>query len=222
MQVPTEPCERAALVTYRRPTATVLPLHKTVTMTGPNEIMPLYLRVGKHTREFVATVQQADGSGRHQATCSFSIHVIQITCPQLTAPDNGYIKQASCDNAVGSMVTFQCQKDYRLVGNATVTCTRNGTWNAQPPSCSSKVKTCPALVTTSNGTKWKPDLCSKDTVPAGTSCSIQCDSNLLPSVKESAKCLTDGTWSIDVQSAKCTGKNTEDMLHIRSHNCSHG
>ena len=39
----------------------------------------------------------------------------------------------------GDIVRFSCEQGYRMFGKREILCTQGGTWNYQPPSCSSMI-----------------------------------------------------------------------------------
>ncbi|KAI8515636.1 hypothetical protein Bbelb_064490 [Branchiostoma belcheri] len=53
-------------------------------------------------------------------------------CPPLSNPLNGFV---SGSNSYGDVVHFTCEKGYRLVGESSLTCLSDGTWNGQPATC---------------------------------------------------------------------------------------
>ena len=60
---------------------------------------------------------------------------VSATCPVLTPPTHGSMRQALADT--GSVTTFSCNTGFVLVGQAVVQCQYNGTWNGTAPSCQS-------------------------------------------------------------------------------------
>ncbi|KAI8517917.1 hypothetical protein Bbelb_039340 [Branchiostoma belcheri] len=55
-----------------------------------------------------------------------------VQCPPLSNPLNGFV---SGSNSYGDVVHFTCEKGYRLVGESSLTCLSDGTWNGQPATC---------------------------------------------------------------------------------------
>ena len=57
----------------------------------------------------------------------------EINCGFLDAPDHG-VEQSSND-VVDSVVSFSCDRGYRLQGSANRTCTTQGTWDGVETMC---------------------------------------------------------------------------------------
>ena len=68
-----------------------------------------------------------------------------VSCPPLTAPDNGMI------DCTGSLFedtcTFSCDDGYELTGSETRTCQGDGTWSGNISMCSIGVFSLPSDIT---------------------------------------------------------------------------
>ena len=57
-----------------------------------------------------------------------------VTCPDLTAPNNGSVIMTG--NSVGDTATYTCDPGFVLQDGAMmVTCQDDGTWDGPPPVC---------------------------------------------------------------------------------------
>ena len=54
-----------------------------------------------------------------------------VKCPTNISISNGYLTL----NENETSVTYQCANGFRLVGSASATCKKDGTWNSPPPKC---------------------------------------------------------------------------------------
>jgi hypothetical protein len=54
-------------------------------------------------------------------------------CPPLAAPANGSVSASTAE--AGGTVTYQCDADFELVGDATLTCTESLSWSGTAPEC---------------------------------------------------------------------------------------
>ncbi|XP_078614369.1 uncharacterized protein LOC144883646 [Branchiostoma floridae x Branchiostoma japonicum] len=57
----------------------------------------------------------------------------RVTCPRLSAPTYGYIRNNG--NTHGTTVTFSCQTGYELRGSSSRTCQSDHRWSGSQPSC---------------------------------------------------------------------------------------
>ena len=61
-----------------------------------------------------------------------------VTCPPLTAPDNGDIDCSLGDDGEanpGDTCTFTCDNGHELTGSETRTCQNDGMWSGSEPTC---------------------------------------------------------------------------------------
>lgn len=95
--------------------------------------------------------QLSDQSNNGQITCNLDankrpvwdgvgLSCQPVTCPQLTAPQNGMLSGCTVPFKFGSVCQQQCQSGfYRAQGTDTRMCMRDGTWSGQAIVCSSNV-----------------------------------------------------------------------------------
>lgn len=58
-----------------------------------------------------------------------------VDCGTPVRPDRGNIQLINDSTTVGSVVKYHCDDDYWLVGPAELTCTKEGKWSGDAPSC---------------------------------------------------------------------------------------
>lgn len=58
-----------------------------------------------------------------------------VDCGSPARPDRGSSKLLNDSTTVGSVVKYQCDEDYWLVGPAELSCTKEGKWSGDPPAC---------------------------------------------------------------------------------------
>jgi len=54
-----------------------------------------------------------------------------ITCPVLSAPDNGQISCSPGNDSPGDTCTFTCDDGFQIEGTQSRTCQDDGTWNGE-------------------------------------------------------------------------------------------
>ncbi|XP_071607425.1 P-selectin isoform X2 [Heliangelus exortis] len=118
-----------------------------------------------------------------------------ITCPVLSAPDQGDLNcsQLHGDFAFGSTCAFSCQVGFELVGSETLECTATGTWSGDAPQC--EAITCPVLSAPDQG-----DLnCSHlhGDFAFGSTCDFSCQVGFELKGTKSLECTATGTWNGD-------------------------
>ena len=70
----------------------------------------------------------------------FSVPLV-ITCPVLSAPDNGQISCSPGNDNPGDTCTFTCDDGFEISGTESRTCQNDGTWNgADDTACISKLQ----------------------------------------------------------------------------------
>ena len=62
--------------------------------------------------------------------------LLVVDCGPLFAPDNGRVEFSS--TFFGSVATYSCSFDFKLIGTASRTCQKNGFWSRDEPLCESK------------------------------------------------------------------------------------
>ena len=63
----------------------------------------------------------------------FSQCLISVKCPSLTATSG--LRYNSSSDGVETTASFQCIAGFELVGQTFLTCLRNGSWDAEQPTC---------------------------------------------------------------------------------------
>ena len=64
-------------------------------------------------------------------TVRITIYLFVAQCSTDISIDNGNVKFGEDSMSV----TYQCSDGYELVGSATATCNKDGTWSSSPPKC---------------------------------------------------------------------------------------
>ena len=68
----------------------------------------------------------------------FNICLTVVTCPKnLVHPANGFFRVIG-GYTFGSIVTYQCNNTYAIIGQATRTCGSDGMWTDSTPTCKSE------------------------------------------------------------------------------------
>ncbi|XP_066283043.1 clotting factor C-like [Branchiostoma lanceolatum] len=106
------------------------------------------------------------------------------SCPALPVVPHGEMYGSM---STGSTMTFSCLPGYTLTGPSSIRCTQQGTWSAQPPTCT--IVQCQRLSPPAHGT------ISSVTAPsAGTWNSLQCDTSVVnQGPVHTVNCGTDST-----------------------------
>ncbi len=69
-------------------------------------------------------------------SCACILHLVySVSCFLPARPLNGVLLNTNCQNtnlAEGSVITFQCDPGFSLVGEATATCNNSGLWDPDP------------------------------------------------------------------------------------------
>ncbi|CAH1252780.1 CSMD3 [Branchiostoma lanceolatum] len=109
-------------------------------------------------------------------------------CPALTAPTNGARTPPTGANSYQNVVSFTCDTGYTRNGDASVTCQRDQTWTAPPPTC--EPRPCPLLTAPANGALSPPGPYVYTNVVA-----FNCDAGYERQGSPGSRCQADGTWS---------------------------
>jgi hypothetical protein len=112
------------------------------------------------------------------------------------APTNG--QKDSNETFCNTTVKFSCDACYELIGASQLICLPNQTWSSSEPIC--KVRSCPALVSPSNGRKNSEDTLCNSTVE------FICDACYELIGDSRLTCLPNQTWSNSEPS--CNGSYT--------------
>lgn len=57
------------------------------------------------------------------------------TCPELPPPEWGWRTASHGDLIRGTVLTYQCEPGYELLGSDILTCQWDLSWSAAPPAC---------------------------------------------------------------------------------------
>ncbi|XP_022084521.1 sushi, von Willebrand factor type A, EGF and pentraxin domain-containing protein 1-like [Acanthaster planci] len=123
-----------------------------------------------------------------------------VTCPLLTAPENGgIVGDTPCSMDYGSWCRFECNDGYQLAGSGVRRCLAepgqaDGSWDGYEARC--EEQTCPRVYVPHNAYITNQDECpATDQIPAGTTCRFACrPGNVLTGSME-VSCGTDGNWN---------------------------
>ncbi|XP_045201110.2 sushi, von Willebrand factor type A, EGF and pentraxin domain-containing protein 1-like [Mercenaria mercenaria] len=178
------------------------------------------LQVGKYDVEYSSTDVM-----NNTATCSFTVIVKQISCPELeevpymtAVCPNGRILGASCD--------FYCEEGTILNGQASAVCGLENTsipvgqWNfQQQPNCEA-IDTCPTINNPMNG------VLDCDTWELGTVCHMTCEEGFVVTNDTSTDfdevavydtlivCGQSGYWTNDGELPNCQEEDARTMLYL--------
>ncbi|XP_052796583.1 sushi, von Willebrand factor type A, EGF and pentraxin domain-containing protein 1-like isoform X2 [Mya arenaria] len=108
-------------------------------------------------------------------------------CGYINPPDNGIAIGTS--TVYQSVVTYRCNTGYDLIGNGSMQCQADGTWNDSQPFC--KIKECEPLTVPFNGNVIYDNITYEST--AQYFCGIGYDL-IGPSIRD---CLSNSSWSDD-------------------------
>ncbi|KAM4896006.1 E-selectin-like isoform 8-T14 [Sylvia borin] len=142
-----------------------------------------------------------------------------ITCPVLSAPDQGELNCSHLhgDFTFGSTCAFSCQKGFALMGSDSRKCTATGTWTGDAPRCEA-VK-CSALTTPKMGQAACSHLHGDFTF--GSTCAFSCQTGFVLMGPESRECTATGSWTGDAtrcEAISCPVLSAPDQGEMH---CSH-
>ncbi|KFU91335.1 P-selectin, partial [Chaetura pelagica] len=142
-----------------------------------------------------------------------------ITCPVLSAPDQGELNCSHLhrDFAFGSTCSFSCQTGFALKGLESHECTATGTWTGDAPYC--EAITCPELRAPDRGELNCSHL--HGDFAFGSTCAFSCQMGFVLMGPESRECTATGTWTGDAAQCKaitCPVLSAPDWGEL---NCSH-
>ncbi|XP_072455171.1 seizure 6-like protein 2 isoform X2 [Notamacropus eugenii] len=90
----------------------------------------------------------------------FVLHFKEVprndTCPELPPPEWGWRTASHGDLIRGTVLTYQCEPGYELLGSDILTCQWDLSWSAAPPACQ-KIMTCADPGEISNGHRTASD-----------------------------------------------------------------
>eukprot|EP00794_Sanderia_malayensis_P016092 gene16092-17713_t len=117
----------------------------------------------------------------------FSVFKTAVTCPTLNAPINGRLSTPAVE--LGTRVSFHCDKNYQLQGEAVLECTSEGSWSHDTPTCVQKDVECPVL-----GVPPNTHVSSSD-VKVGTKVTFSCSRDYHIHGLDTIVCTNEGKWS---------------------------
>ncbi|XP_068090442.1 sushi, von Willebrand factor type A, EGF and pentraxin domain-containing protein 1 isoform X2 [Hyperolius riggenbachi] len=127
------------------------------------------------------------------------------TCIKLRQVENGKINCSSSDRSYGTVCSVTCKDGYKLEGSSKIVCQGNAQWDAREPRCT-EIQ-CPAFKKPAHISAF-PTTCGREAALYGSVCYLRCQKGFtLSGAREEMKCLSNGKWSEDVQTATC--KDTE-------------
>ncbi|NXX49726.1 LYAM3 protein, partial [Tricholaema leucomelas] len=146
-------------------------------------------------------------------------HCKAITCPVLSAPDQGELNCSHLhgDFTFGSTCVFSCQSGFVLTGLESHECTATGTWTGDIPLC--KAVACPVLSAPDQGELNCSHL--HEDFAFGSVCAFSCQMGFALKGPESLKCTATGTWTGDTphcEAITCPVLSAPDRGDL---NCSH-
>lgn len=112
--------------------------------------------------------------------------------PLLSPPKNGRIL-GICDNRVGQVCNFACNKGFKLKGYASVVCSSSQTWTSNPPVCV-PLSCCPKLTPPFRGIL--EGSCGTNT-NVGDKCYAQCETGTVLEGIKVLECLPGCIWNAD-------------------------
>ncbi|XP_013410385.1 sushi, von Willebrand factor type A, EGF and pentraxin domain-containing protein 1 [Lingula anatina] len=188
----TPPCGDRASVLWSEPVAT--DNSGQLTLSKPTYTSPSVLTPGDYP--LVYTAQDA---ANLQKQCRFSLRIRSPSCQPPPDIAGAVLDSTTCSFKFGSVMTYRCQDGYRLQGNATLTCGREGNWVG---SVSCAAITCPKLSAVPNAVT-SPSLCTSSSVFYATQCDVTCELGYLLKGPRSFTCGSDGAWSNPTGVTEC-------------------
>uniref|UniRef100_A0A8B9FVR8 p-selectin n=1 Tax=Amazona collaria TaxID=241587 RepID=A0A8B9FVR8_9PSIT len=142
-----------------------------------------------------------------------------ITCPVLSAPDQGKLNCSHLHGnfTFGSTCAFSCQTGFALMGPESRECTAMGTWTGDSPRC--EAITCPEL----SAPDWGELNCSHlhGDFTFGSTCAFSCQTGFALMGLESHKCTATGTWTSETPQCKAISCQELDPPSGGHLSCSH-
>ncbi|CAK9802427.1 Locomotion-related protein Hikaru genki [Anthophora plagiata] len=124
---------------------------------------------------------------------SIYVHVVDVQCPVLNAPEPPLIGKIE-GARMGHGAVFECPVGFRLEGAANITCQYNGKWSADVPRC--ETIECPHIDTASD--TWLQLIEYNNTFGDRAVFACMWGHKLLGA--QSIECQGDGSWSGDMPS----------------------
>ncbi|XP_078611237.1 uncharacterized protein LOC144881802 isoform X2 [Branchiostoma floridae x Branchiostoma japonicum] len=138
----------------------------------------------------------AKDAANNRAQCDVFVVVRVHRCPMVQAPASGAVNCSG--DFYGSKCQYRCNEGYMLDGSPFRHCVLSADgsssyWNGSQPVC--RAVECPALATPANAVKSGCFNEPPTTERFGTVCSFYCNYGYSGSGVNSARCLSDGTWT---------------------------
>uniref|UniRef100_A0A8C0R2W3 Seizure 6-like protein 2 n=1 Tax=Canis lupus dingo TaxID=286419 RepID=A0A8C0R2W3_CANLU len=150
--------------------------HGNVTTTDPEyrpgalatfSCLPGYLRGPQPRRRLLSSgpdltlqFQAPPGPPNPGLGQGFVLHFKEVprndTCPELPPPEWGWRTASHGDLIRGTVLTYQCEPGYELLGSDILTCQWDLSWSAAPPACQ-KIMTCADPGEITNGHRTTSD-----------------------------------------------------------------
>ncbi|XP_066533026.1 P-selectin isoform X2 [Hoplias malabaricus] len=116
-----------------------------------------------------------------------------VPCGTLLTPPKGQMK---CAHPLGefsfsSSCTLSCEEGYKLRGENTLTCLKNGTWSVETPVC--EVLRCSTLKSDPHGSVHCTD--PVEAFSYGSTCWLECNLGFHPNGTNFTHCNSQGKWS---------------------------
>uniref|UniRef100_A0A8D0F6Y0 Sushi domain-containing protein n=1 Tax=Strix occidentalis caurina TaxID=311401 RepID=A0A8D0F6Y0_STROC len=123
-----------------------------------------------------------------------SFSFAEVTCPPPPGIANGnHSGQPSDSHLPGSAVQYSCRDGYSLIGNASISCTAEGTWSRPRPRCEAPNQTlCLPPPGIANGEHSRP---LSDTFAVGALVHYRCKHGFSLIGNKSVRCTAHGVWS---------------------------
>lgn len=68
----------------------------------------------------------------------WTLAFLEMQCPDLTPPENGYFVRNTCSNVVNAACGIRCNPGYTLQGSSIRLCGEDGTWSGGDAQCVSQ------------------------------------------------------------------------------------
>lgn len=124
-----------------------------------------------------------------------------VKCDALKTPSNGRLQLTKL--SYKGTAKFNCEQGFQLVGNDSITCTDQGKWSAETPTCKS-IFECPALKEPANGNLvYASDSGIIDenhsTYPLGAFVETRCNDGYATEHENLITCSDNGEWDLEIE-----------------------
>ncbi|XP_066456314.1 complement component receptor 1-like protein isoform X2 [Eleutherodactylus coqui] len=145
---------------------------------------------------------QADGTWSNQVPqCEVTI------CAAPEQPANGAYDPVKDEYNYLDAVSFRCNKDFHVIGVSTVSCTSNGSWSADSPTC--KGVSCPDPGPLMNGRRESGFV---GPYTLNSAVTFQCNDNFIMNGSRSIVCNVNSQWEPEIP--KCLTKSCGDPGNV--------